>query len=352
MRRAATHIALLCTAAFMMTGCASLGLSFGDSAPAPAKTAAVKDDSSATNPYDSLIGKQPHNLDGQIRKAQLLRAGGDFPGAVHILAQLMLVAPDDPRIVGEYGKVLTQEGRSNDALAFLNRAIELQPDNWTFYSATGVAYDQLDARDKAEAAYKHALLLKPGEPSVLNNYAMSQMMAGHLNHAQALLHEAAVHGGDYPRIAANLKMIVAMTGTPEPQPGSVPKPMKSITPAPDMDVASMTKVPALKAANKAPEKIASKLHSTAANRLPPPLKHKAKAKPEPRVVMEKVPFDPLAGKIYGHHSGKTPVHVAVAKAMKRPAGPQQVAEIEGARHSKPASDRHHIPALRTSADLY
>jgi hypothetical protein len=113
----------------------------------------------------------------------------------------------------------------------------------------------------------------------------------------------------------------------------------------------MTKVPALKAANKAPEKLAATLRSTPANRLPPPLKHKAKAKPRPHVVMEKVPFDPLAGKVYGHHSGKTPVHVAVAKPIKRPAKPQQVAEIEGARHSKPAN-QHRIPALRTSADLY
>jgi len=36
-----------------------------------------------------------------------------------------LVAPDDARVLGEYGKTLLAQGRTDDALAFLARAIEL-----------------------------------------------------------------------------------------------------------------------------------------------------------------------------------------------------------------------------------
>lgn len=342
MRRLATQFAALCTVAFVATGCASLGLSDDASTPAPDKTAAAKTDANADQqPFGALIGKQPHSLDGEIRKAQLLRAGGNFPGAIHVLAQLMLVAPDDPRIVGEYGKVLAQQGRSNDALAFLKRAIELQPDNWTFYSALGVTYDQLAQRDKAEAAYKHALSLRPNDPSVLNNYAMSQMMDGHLAHAEALLHRAAAHGGDYPKIAANLQMIAAMRG----KSATSTSPESAIKPAPATAIASSTRVPSVKAAAKPKAKPVAVATLKAPHRLLP--FPKAKPKRRPRVVMQKVPYDPLAGKVYGHH-GKTHVHVAARKKAK----PQQVAEADNAPATKPAPARRHVPALRTAADLY
>ncbi len=82
------------------------------------------------------------DIDGGVRQAQLLRTSGDLDGATRILSQLMLAAPDDPRVVGEYGKLLVQEKASADAVQFLRRAIELQPNDWTLYSALGVAYDQ------------------------------------------------------------------------------------------------------------------------------------------------------------------------------------------------------------------
>lgn len=347
MRRLVNQIAALCAVAFLTTGCASLGL-FGDSStPAPDKTAA--DTGSADGSYDALIKKQPHSLDGEIRKAQLLRASRDYQGAIHILAQLMLIAPDDPRIVGEYGKVLAQEGRTADAQAFLKRAIELQPDNWSFYSALGVTYDQLQQRDDAEAAYRHALQLKPSDPGVLNNYAMSQMMEGHLAHAEQLLHEAAAHGGDYPKIAANLKMIADMRDSQ----GRAGGPQSAVKPAPATAITSSTRMPSIRAANKAPAKTISVAKIAAPHRLPPPSKVKAKPTPKPQVVMEKVPYDPLAGKVYGHHSGKEPLHVAAKKPVEEHAKTQRVAEVEGGQSAKPAPAKpHNIPALRTAADLY
>ena len=110
--------------------------------------------------------------------------------AAKALSQLMIVAPDDARVVGEYGKVLTQLGRPGDALPFLNRAIQLDANDWTLYSALGVAYDQADQHTKAHAAYERALALKPGQPDVLNNMGVSRMLAGNLGDAQKLLNQA------------------------------------------------------------------------------------------------------------------------------------------------------------------
>ncbi|MBN9572092.1 MAG: hypothetical protein J0H30_13925, partial [Alphaproteobacteria bacterium] len=49
--------------------------------------------------------------------------------------------------------------------------------DWTLYSAIGMAYDQKDDFANSKLAYDRALLLAPGEPAVLNNYAMSRMLA-------------------------------------------------------------------------------------------------------------------------------------------------------------------------------
>jgi Flp pilus assembly protein TadD len=107
-----------------------------------AKTAA-KDNADKTN--TQLDAKTLEaNLTSELTKAKTLRQQGDFGGAAHALAQLMLVAPDDARVIGEYGKVMVNQGRSDDAIAFLKHALDMAPNDWSLYSAIGMAYDQKD----------------------------------------------------------------------------------------------------------------------------------------------------------------------------------------------------------------
>jgi len=157
-----------------------------------------------------LAGTTTTNLEDQIRAAQTLRAKGDIAGAVRAFAQLVLIAPDDARVVGEYGKSLVQQGRPADAVAFLKRATQLRQNDATVYSALGVAYDQLDDRKNAAAAYDRALVLHPGEPNVLNNYAVSRMLAGDFDGAQKLLAQAQATGAANPKIASNLQLLAQM----------------------------------------------------------------------------------------------------------------------------------------------
>src|SRR4051812_7975101 len=117
------------------------------------------------------------NLEDSIRQAQMLRLAGQYPEAIKHLSQLMMLASDDSRVISEYGKTLTSMGRASDAVNFLTRAQQLQPNDWTIYSALGVAYDQVGDQNSAKNVYETALKLKPEEPSVLNNYALSRMLA-------------------------------------------------------------------------------------------------------------------------------------------------------------------------------
>src|SRR3954463_7906872 len=154
----ATHISL----AILLLGSSAIGAQAGWFNSASKKDA--KDEKSAPAAPGT-------NLETSIQQAQALRLSGNYGEAVKHLSQLMMVASDDPGVVSEYGKTLAAMGRAQDAVNFLTRAGQLQPTDWTVFSALGVAYDQLGNQKDAQIAYEHALILKPGEPSALSNYA-------------------------------------------------------------------------------------------------------------------------------------------------------------------------------------
>jgi Flp pilus assembly protein TadD len=284
-----------------------------DALTGPAATGPLPSDQPGANDPDiaAVIKNLPANLDGEIRRAQLLRTKGDYKDAARSLSQLMIVAPDDPRIVGEFGKVMAQEGRSADALAFLKRAIELQPGDWTLYSALGIAYDQTDDHAHARAAYQHALTLKPNDPTVLNNYAVSRMLAGDLDGAQRLIAQAQAGGGDFPKIGNNVAMLASMRS---PGAAYAPAPAVAInapegTPRPIVHVTSM------------PTAVGPAVNSPT----------------NPQVVMQKVPVDPLAGPVATRTV--TPPHKLAATHPKKPK------PVLASKDTAPA------PTLRTAAQV-
>lgn len=149
-----------------------------------------------------------------LAQAQQARMSGDMTRAIKILSQLVLVAPDDSRVLGEYGKALAAYGRSDDAVAFLDRAIQLQPGDWTLYSAQGVAYDQQGKYQSAQLSYARAMELKPGEVTIINNDALSHMQAGDYAGAEHLLNQVSRGSPDYSRISKSLALLERLKPAP------------------------------------------------------------------------------------------------------------------------------------------
>ena len=221
MLRFAPQMMAVFLSASMLAGCASAmpdvaKMTGGDTASGHAKKEVAAATVDKTTPTD---------LEGGIRQAQLMRYAGQYDDAIHVLSQLMLVASDDPRVVSEYGKTLAEKGRAQDAVEFLNRAIELSPNDWTLYSALGVSYDQLGNQTAARTAYEHALALRPDEPSVLNNYALSRMLAGDPEGARVLIGRAQAAGGaSDSKIAANIALLNKVATAPQADVAQVQKP--------------------------------------------------------------------------------------------------------------------------------
>jgi len=312
MKRASTFHVTSVLSLLLLSACASTPDTAKSADAAPAKQTDAAPDPNAD--VATIAKDLPTTLDGEIKRAQLLRGKGDFEDATRALAQLMLVAPDDPRVVGEYGKVLAQTGHSQDALPFLQRAAAMEPKDWTIYSALGVVYDQLDDRTHAKLAYEHALTVAPGQPTVLNNFAVSRMLAGDLSGARQMLAEASAHQSDNPKIASNLDMLASMQSQAPAKPETA---LSSTLPHPPANNAS------------------GRPASAAPKSLTPQVLAQSSAKPAPvvrssGVVMEAVPADPQAGPV----KTKTPAHVKLASATK----------------PKPVAPAAPPPALRTAAE--
>lgn len=292
---------------------------------------AYADDAKPAAPVASL----PATLNGEIEHAKALREKGQFAEASKALRQLMLVAGSDPRVTSEYGKVLAQQGYAKDAVSILNKAVQLNSTDWTLYSALGVAYDQLDDHTNARKSYDRALAMRPNEPSVVNNYAVSRMLTGDYDGAVQMLSQ--LHSND-PKVVANLSKAEELKSAHAP---------KIVTTQ------------------------ASSLASTIAVTTP---------KDDPRVVMQKVPNDPHAGPVRSANAAprtfdKAPVKPALAAAAFKPndtsvvtqkvpvdpqAGPVKLTTtkppkadhpIEVAKAAtKPAAKAPPPPSLRTASD--
>ena len=153
------------------------------------------------------------NFAAALRQAQDLRKRGEFDAASRVLGQLVIAAPNDARVIGEYGKVMLESGHTEDAVAFLERAVTLKDTDWTLFSALGIAYDQSGKAEAARATFNHALALKPGEPAVLTNLALSHIQAGELDEAERLLVQASEHEKEVPGLKDKLAMVRSLKGT-------------------------------------------------------------------------------------------------------------------------------------------
>jgi Flp pilus assembly protein TadD len=311
---------LLCGSA--LAGCASdgggaLGGIFSAKKTETARADAVKADAANAEPALTM------DIETGVRQAQAQRNAQRYDDAIHTLSQLMLVASDDPRVVGEYGKTLTEKGRAQDAVQFLTRATQLQPGDWSLYSALGVAYDQVGDQSSARMAYEHALKLNPNEPSVLNNYALSRMLANDPETARQLIARAQTAGGvSDPKIARNIEL------------------MDKLAPAAQLAAAPVP-VPVQKAAMAEPPAPVSAPVAVNTNPLPPaaPSAQNAAAHPAsaPKIVMQAVPVDPLAGPAKSATRAPTPLatHVVAEKAPVTKFDTKVVAKPEIAK-SEPA----------------
>lgn len=374
MTRFTSSLIALLVCAPALAGCASEGGLFSSSnahkKPAVAGDASIR-------PVDTANATT--DIESSVRQAQEARLAGHYDDAIHILSQLMMVASDDHRVVGEYGKNLAENGRAQEAVQFLSRAVALQPSEWSYYSALGVAYDQVGDQNSARNAYEQALKLRPGDAAILNNYALSRMLAKDPDGARALMERAQKAGGaSDPKIARNIDLVnklappalktAADTPPAEHAPVSAPMPVTSQSlPAPDAQNAAapaaaktqvvMQPVPLdpkagpAKPAKHAPAPLSPHVAKATAPALKPDIReaHADSDKPVTAAKTEAEKPDPKTAKAEAKSAKPQPADLKAAKSDAVKAADANPASK--AAPAKPAA-KGGIPALRQTASVY
>lgn len=219
--RTASRVAIAAGTAAFLTGCSGAGI-FGSQQPANAAAIAAFEDNDPENQdfaaaaayWGAKYEANRSDTTAGVNFARNLRLMGGARQAVAVLKDVVMKAPDDAKVLSEYGKALTSVGRAQDSIPFLARATQMDSSDWTTFSAYGVALDQIGNHDIARRNYDIALKLSPDNASVESNIAMSHILAGRIDQAEIILRRLVSRPDATPQMRQNLAMIASLKGNP------------------------------------------------------------------------------------------------------------------------------------------
>jgi tetratricopeptide (TPR) repeat protein len=110
---------------------------------------------------DAAVAASPDDLAPRRNRADALTALHRYAEAERDLRHALKFAADDVELLTALGGVLCRGGRWRDAVAFLQRAIELAPEHGLAHYHLAEVYNHIDQLPAALAAYETAARLLP-----------------------------------------------------------------------------------------------------------------------------------------------------------------------------------------------
>ena len=149
----------------------------------------------ATETYNRIPSDHPSYAAAELGRAEAMRKSGRTDAAVEAMKQLAKLQPDNPAIHVTLGDTLRGLERYEEATVAYDAAIALFPEpqrpQWLLYFARGITYERTDRWEQAEADFRKALELNPGQPQVLNYLGYSFVEMGrNFDEALGMIEEA------------------------------------------------------------------------------------------------------------------------------------------------------------------
>ncbi len=108
--------------------------------------------------WSEAVRRAPEKIRPKIQLARAVPAAQ----ALELLAQAREMAPQDPAIAAETGRILLSEGQPDAALTEFGRALALAPRDPRYLNNRGVALEELGQTEAARADFERALRIDPG----------------------------------------------------------------------------------------------------------------------------------------------------------------------------------------------
>ena len=125
------------------------------------KCAEVQDWATAMAIVDREIARAPEDMDVRAWRARVLMWSGKLAEAESEYRETLTAAPNDPDNWMGLANVYSREGRTNEALQALDRAVQLDPKRADLRAAHGRALRAADQRSDARLEFNKALELDP-----------------------------------------------------------------------------------------------------------------------------------------------------------------------------------------------
>lgn len=177
-----------------------------DVTPGEAKAARARLGEAATL---AAARSNPRDIDSVLAAARIMRRQGDKPGALALLDTAAPVAPDDARLLRDRGLLALELGALSRARTHLKKAVANGSRDWQTHSALGTALAAAGDQKAAQQQFTEALKQAPNNPVVLNNLALSMALEGRRGEAEEMLRRAAGSQpkADDKRVAQNLALV-------------------------------------------------------------------------------------------------------------------------------------------------
>lgn len=122
-------------------------------------------------------------LNNTLNLALQCHKTGSLEQAEKLYRQVLFQSPNNPDALHLLGFLLIQKGRSEDAISFIEKAIEKKDNSATFYANYAIALQNTGRNEKAVMASRRALALKPDAFNVYNTLGNALSGLGRLDEA-------------------------------------------------------------------------------------------------------------------------------------------------------------------------
>ncbi|HSS97992.1 MAG TPA: tetratricopeptide repeat protein, partial [Terriglobales bacterium] len=134
--------------------------------------------------YKQALALDSKSADATVGLANLYMKQKKLPEAEDLLRKLMVLRPDDPAIHLQLARVLTAEGKPDDAVAELQASSSANPNDPALRRELGDIYLDANKYDQAAAQYKPVIDAMPKDFDLRMSYGKSLLMLHNTEEAQ------------------------------------------------------------------------------------------------------------------------------------------------------------------------
>ncbi|HSC73361.1 MAG TPA: tetratricopeptide repeat protein [Gaiellaceae bacterium] len=153
-------------------------------------------------------------LDEAVSVAIALQQAQQWAAAADIYRTVLDVAPDNADALHFSGVLAHQQGRSDEAVALIERSLELEPERADWHSNLGIVLQDGLRLDDAAAAYRRAIDLDPGHANAHSNLGVVLRAQGEAAGAEVAYRAAIRIDPEHPDAYHNLGVLLNAQGRP------------------------------------------------------------------------------------------------------------------------------------------